>query len=225
MHTKSYTSGHLDDAECFQSRKSVSWKEYMQKYAEPSIKKEIRIPAIMAYICVAVSFFSIFLFFIRFRDIDWLGLIYAFLLAGLTLGMHLRKSRVCAVLLFILSCIAVSGKLASGEIPPIIFLIAGIGTVVAFIKAGKQYKNFISGNTPGNDEKSKSEQKKARIIKNIIFVVLSFLLIGITLLPQSDDILYIFSHMDDDFFQQLIKLISMNLTAIIEVGFCMYLIH
>lgn len=71
------------------------------------------------------------------------GIIDALVLAGLALGMHLAKSKVCAILILILSVVEVVASIMYGAFP-FWWLIAGISAVVTFSKIDKQYKQFLN---------------------------------------------------------------------------------
>lgn len=115
----------------------VGRKEFIDKYAQPSLRKNIIDIAILCYICVAttvvVSCFT-----------NPYGIIDALVLLALTLGMHLAKSRVCAILITIFSVIETVLSLISGSFPFWI-LIAGIASAITFGKIEKQYKQFLNG--------------------------------------------------------------------------------
>lgn len=115
---------------------SVSRKEFINKYAQPSLRKNITSIAILCYVCAGVTFISACL-------LNPLGIIDALLLAGLALGMHIGKSKVCAILILVLSIIEVLVSLVSGTFP-FWWLIAGISAVVTFNKIEKQYKQFLN---------------------------------------------------------------------------------
>lgn len=114
----------------------VSRKEFIDKYAYPSLRKNITSIAILCYVCSGLTFIVSCLFYP-------LGIIDAVILLGLALGMHLAKSRVCAILILILSIIEVILSLLSGSFP-FWWLIAGISAVITFNKIEKQYKSFIA---------------------------------------------------------------------------------
>lgn len=114
----------------------VSRKEFINKYAQPSLRKNITSIAILCYVCAGLTFIVSCL-------LNPLGIIDALILAGLALGMHLTKSKVCAILILILSIIEVLLSLVSGSFP-FWWLIAGISAVITFNKIEKQYKSFIS---------------------------------------------------------------------------------
>ncbi len=114
----------------------VSRKEFIENYAQPSVKKDIKTIAVICYVCAGITFaFSCI--------INPAGIIDALALAGLALGMHLGKSKVCAVLIFILSIIECIVGIMVGSVP-FWWLIAGIYAVVTFNKVDKQYKQFLN---------------------------------------------------------------------------------
>lgn len=131
--TSSYTSNEA----CFPSTDySVSRREYINKYAQPSLRKNITSIAILCYVCAGLTVIVSCLF-------NPIGIIDAIILAGFALGMHLAKSKVCAILILILSIIEVLLSLASGSFP-FWWLIAGVSAVITFSKIEKQYKSFIA---------------------------------------------------------------------------------
>ena len=114
----------------------VSRKEFINKYAQPSLRKNITSIAILCYVCAGLTFVVSCL-------LNPLGIIDALVLAGFALGMHLGKSKVCAILILILSIIEVLLSLVSGSFP-FWWLIAGVSAVMTFSKIEKQYKSFIA---------------------------------------------------------------------------------
>lgn len=115
---------------------SVSRKEFIEKYAQPSLKKNITSIAILCYVCAGLTFIVSCLIYP-------LGIIDAVVLTGFALGMHLGKSKVCAILILILSIIEVIMGIVIGSVP-IWWLIAGISAVITFNKIDKQYKAFLN---------------------------------------------------------------------------------
>ncbi len=114
----------------------VSRKEFIENYAQPSVKKDIKTIAIICYVCAGITFaFSCI--------INPAGIIDALVLAGLALGMHLGKSKVCAILILILSIVECVAGLMAGSVP-FWWLIAGVYAVVTFNKVDKQYKQFLN---------------------------------------------------------------------------------
>lgn len=117
------------------SGQPVSRKDFINLYAQPSFKKDIKSIAILCYVCAGITFIVSCAF-------NPFGIIDALALLGLALGMHLAKSRVCAILVFVLSIIEVILSLTVGMIP-IWWLVAGIYALVVFNKIEKQYKEFL----------------------------------------------------------------------------------
>lgn len=113
----------------------VSRKEFINKYANPSLRKNITSIAILCYLCAGVTFVVSCLYYP-------LGCIDALILAGLALGMHLAKSKVCATFILVLSIIEVLLSMDSGSVP-VLWLIVGISAVTTFNKIEKAYKEFI----------------------------------------------------------------------------------
>ena len=114
----------------------MSRKEFVERYAQPSLKTSITSIAILCYVCAGLTFLVSCL-------TNPFGIIDALLLAGLALGMHLAKSKVCAILILVLSIIEVIASLIVGAFP-FLWLIAGISAVVTFSKIDKQYKQFLN---------------------------------------------------------------------------------
>lgn len=114
---------------------SISRKEFIEKFALPSLRKEIKDIAILCYVCAGMTFaVSCFL--------NPRGIIDAVVLAVFALGMHLAKSKVCAYLILILSIVEVVLSLFAGSFP-FWWLVAGISSVVVFNKIDRQYKEFL----------------------------------------------------------------------------------
>lgn len=113
----------------------VSRKEFIDRYAQPSLRKNITSIAILCYVCAGLTFLVSCL-------LNPSGIIDALVLAAFALGMHLAKSKACAILILILSIVEVILSLASGSFP-FWWLIAGVSAVITFNKIDKQYKAFL----------------------------------------------------------------------------------
>lgn len=124
------------DASLPPSGQAVSRKEFINKYAQPSLRKSITNIAILCYVCAGLTF-------VVSCIVNPAGIIDALILAGLALGMHLAKSKVCAILIFVLSIAEVIFSLVVGAFP-VWWLIAGISAVVVFSKIDKEYKQFLN---------------------------------------------------------------------------------
>lgn len=120
------------------SGQPVSKKEFIDKYADPSIKKGIKSSAITCYVCAGINFLVAV-------ALNPVGILDSLILLGLALGMHLGRSKVCAILILILSAIEmIIGIALTGTPSGYLWLIAGIASVVAFSKVDKQYKQFLN---------------------------------------------------------------------------------
>lgn len=122
-----------------QNGQYISKKEFINKYAEPSLRNNIRNIAIFCYVCAGLTFVVSCL-------LNPFGIIDALLLAGFALGMHLGKSKVFAILILVLSIIEVIAGLVSGAASGVIWVVAGITAVITFNKIDKQYKQFLYSN-------------------------------------------------------------------------------
>ena len=114
----------------------ISRKEFINQYAQLSIKRDIKSIAILCYVCAGLTF-------IVSCIMSPIGIIDALALAGLALGMHLGKSRGCAIAIFVLSIIETILSLTAGSFPFWV-LLAGIAALVTFNKIEKQYKQFLN---------------------------------------------------------------------------------
>lgn len=124
---------------------NISKKDYINKYAPASIKKAIRNSAIWCYICGGITVVSALLIN-PFAILDGLAFI------GLGLGVHLGKSKACAIIALVLSILeVVIALLATGMLSGWLWIIAGVSCVVSTNKADKCYKQFKWGAVSGNN--------------------------------------------------------------------------
>lgn len=114
----------------------VSRKEFIEKYVQPSLRKNIKSISILCYVCAGLTF-------LMSIAVNPYGIIDALVLLGFALGMNIAKSRVCAILILILSILEVILSLIVGAFP-FWWLIAGISAVITFNKIEKQYKEFLN---------------------------------------------------------------------------------
>ena len=121
-------------------RRSVSKKEFIEKYAPVALKKQINSAAIICYFCSAITIgFSFFT-----NEYWYYSLIDVAILLGLTLGMHLGKSKACAILLLVVSILEVVLTVVStGTVAGWWWILASFSAVSAFNKLGKQYNQFL----------------------------------------------------------------------------------
>lgn len=70
----------------------------------------------------------------------------AFLLLGLALGIHIGKSRVCAVIVLVYSILnCLYALISTGKMSGYLIIIAGIYATIYTFKARKEYKEYING--------------------------------------------------------------------------------
>lgn len=120
-------------------RKSVTKKEYIKKYAPANLKKNIKSSAIVCYVCVAISAIAS----IALLGSPWM-LIDVAIYLGLTLGMHLGNSKLCAILLLIFSIVECAISFYQFGTPSGWWLIIASGSAVStFNKLGKEYNKFL----------------------------------------------------------------------------------
>ena len=120
-------------------RGTVSKKEFIEKYASASLRKSINSMAITCYILAAIS--AVF-------GIAWTHSFYALIdvviLLALTLGMHLGKSKICAIALLIVSIIeCVLTTINTGMISGWWWIIASASAVASFVRLDKEYNRFL----------------------------------------------------------------------------------
>ena len=120
-------------------RGTVSKKEFIEKYASPALRKSINSMAITCYILAAVS--AVF-------GIAWTHNFYALIdvviLLALTLGMHLGKSKICAIILLIVSIIeCVLTTINMGMLSGWWWIIASASAVASFVRLDKEYNSFL----------------------------------------------------------------------------------
>ncbi len=117
---------------------NIGFKEYVDNYAPQSCRKEIRNACIVAYVCIGISAVVSLAF-------SPIGLIDVLAFLGLYLGVHIARSKVCAIIALVLSGIEVLASLVlTGVLGGWLWIVAGVSAVVALFKADKHYKYFKS---------------------------------------------------------------------------------
>lgn len=122
------------------NRQSVSKKEYIENYAPYALRKNIKNIAIVCYGLAAISAVSSIALTGSF-----MALIDVVVFVGITLGMHLGKSKICAILLLIFSigeCVLTTIML--GMFSGWWWIVLGILAVSTFVKLDKQYNIFLA---------------------------------------------------------------------------------
>ena len=113
----------------------ASKKEYYRKYAGEAFYTNLRVNAIIGYICCGITLVTAVL--------NPYVIIDAALLLGLLLGMHLGKSKVCAILITIYGAFNVVSSILSVGFPAgWVVLIVGIYSWITFHNADKRYRKM-----------------------------------------------------------------------------------
>lgn len=116
----------------------VSKKEYYKKYAGESFYRNLKITAICGYVLSGLAMISALTMPLLLLDLA----IYL----GLTLGMHLGKSKGCAIGITAYSAFSVVYALIlTGQLAGWGWLAVGIWGIVIFSNADKRYKKLVSG--------------------------------------------------------------------------------
>lgn len=125
--------------------RDISFKEFYQKHCSASVKKNINGASILLYFCSAITLLVSFAATALGVDIMAAAL-DAFLLLGLALGIHIGKSRVCAVIVLVYSILnCLYALISTGKMSGYLIIIAGIYATIYTFKARKEYKEYING--------------------------------------------------------------------------------
>ncbi len=109
-------------------------KEYRKNYASAPLKKSIKTWSIVAYVLVGLN--AVIAIFAN----PWMLLDTALLL-GLTLGVHLNKSKGCAIALLVYTLInAVIGLIGSGSVSGWWWIVLAVSYISTIKKIDEEYK-------------------------------------------------------------------------------------
>ena len=112
-----------------------SKKEYLRHHAPESFYTNIRINSIIAYVLCGIAGFSALL-----NPFGWIDV---FIYLGLTLGMHLRKSKGCAIGILIYAIFGtVVNLIVNHMLMGWAWLVIGIYSLIVFNNAEKRYKEL-----------------------------------------------------------------------------------
>lgn len=121
---------------------TVTKGEFRRNYSSDKFKKDIRIVAIIGYVLVGINALSA----LAFPGV-WLDVA---VLLGLTLGMHLRKSKGCAIAILAYTGVGCILSLISGNgLSGWLWIFLSIMAIVYIEKVDKQYKAAVSGEKVG----------------------------------------------------------------------------
>ena len=119
--------------------RALTKKEYLELPENIKLKKNIRSSAIICYVAALLSGAVGFLVL----DTGAFILLDVAILVGLGLGVHLKQSKVCSVLLLVYavaSCIL--NLISNGQASGWLIILAGVYAVSATFKLDKQWKEY-----------------------------------------------------------------------------------
>ena len=116
---------------------NITFKNFIENFAEPKVKNEFRTIGIIGYILAGINLVISILFApIGIIDVIWI--------AGLSMGIHLGKSRACAIIFLILGIITfIVSTIQRGAPSGYWIPLLGLSAVIQFNKAHKLYKSFL----------------------------------------------------------------------------------
>lgn len=118
----------------------ISKGEYRRNYAPEKFKRDIRTISIICYVLTGICFLMGALDAAFLLD----GLVYL----GLTLGMHLRKSKGCAIAILVYSAIGcILTLISTGQLGGYLWIASSIWALVTFSNADKQYNELMASKT------------------------------------------------------------------------------
>lgn len=118
-------------------KSGVTKKEFVEKYAAENVRKDIRNAAITGYVCSGLTLV------LGVAMANPIGIVLGLIIAGLVLGFHLAKSKVCAIAWLVLVSLDCIVSIATvGSPSGWIMIIAGVWAVKALNNADKEYKIF-----------------------------------------------------------------------------------
>lgn len=163
----------------------LSKREFYKKYATKKDKSNIKSAAIFAYICAGVSLG------LGLLQQNYSVIIDVALIAGLGLGIHLLRSRVCASLLLLYGFAnSIFGLLSTGRIQGWWLILAGFMAVQATFHFHKAYRllrtqDILPQEEPMPEpsmEHAPQQTEKKHSKKEILFTSLPFLGLVVSLL-------------------------------------------
>lgn len=117
----------------------LSKKEFYTQYAEKKDKGNIRAAAILGYICAGATLLLGVLMQNYFIVID------VAIILGLSLGIHIAKSRACAVAILVYSLInVIFSLLATGQISGWWLVIVGVVGIIGTFHFHKAYQSYLA---------------------------------------------------------------------------------
>ena len=127
--------------------RNISRDEYLNTYADPKLKKEIKSGVIICYVLLALNLVVGIITSIMSSYFNWTTISTVIIYGGLTLGMHLKKSKGCAIALLVLSSLSTLITLIFAHtFSGYLWIAIAICAIIAFSKLNKDYAQFKAGN-------------------------------------------------------------------------------
>lgn len=152
----------------------LSKREFYKKYATKKDKSNIKSAAIFAYICAGVSLG------LGLLQQNYSVIIDVALIAGLGLGVHLLRSRVCAILLLLYGFAnSIFGLVTTGRLQGWWLILAGFMAVQSTFHFHKAYRLFRTENIlpveePEMPPQATEKAPKKRDVKKTLLTALPF---------------------------------------------------
>lgn len=128
--------------------RNISRDEYLNTYADPKLKKEIKSCVIICYVLLALNFVVGIVVSVVNSYVNWMTLIDLIIYGGLTLGIHLKKSKGCAIALLVISALStVITFIITHTVSGYLWIIVAIFAIVNIGKLNKAYAQYKSGAT------------------------------------------------------------------------------
>lgn len=125
---------------------TITKREFSVKYASRRDRRNVRAAAIVTYICAALNLLICFILK------DYFMLLDVVLVVGLGLGVHLAKSRACAVVLLVYACISgIMASISTGQLSGWLLILAGVWAVIGTFNLHKDYQAFLQGEPQETD--------------------------------------------------------------------------
>lgn len=116
--------------------KAANKKEFLQLPENKKLRKNINTAGIICYICGGITL----LFSLAVGNL--FGIIDVLLLVGMGLGIHLKQSMACAIILTVYAAINFILSLTSGSTAGWLVLLAGIFGIVYIANLNKAWKAY-----------------------------------------------------------------------------------
>lgn len=124
----------------------ITKREFSARYANKRDRRNVRTAAIVSYVCAAL------ILVMGLILQDYFMLLDVVLVVGLALGVHLAKSRTCAVVLLVYACISgILTTVSTGQLSGWLLILAGIWAVIGTFNFHKDYLAFLQNGQEETD--------------------------------------------------------------------------